>query len=149
MTLAADAIDVARIEADLQALIRIPSITGSEEAVQAEMERQFREIGLETSRIETDPEAFATDPDFPGAEMPRSSLPVVTGRIGRPGGRRLLLVGHVDVVPPGDPATWSADPWGGEIRRWRDVRAGCVRHERRRRLDPRRSPGARRLWSRR
>ena len=116
MTLAADAIDVARIEADLQALIRIPSITGSEEAVQAEMERQFREIGLETSRIETDPEAFATDPDFPGAEMPRSSLPVVTGRIGRPGERRLLLVGHVDVVPPGDPATWSADPWGGEIR---------------------------------
>jgi acetylornithine deacetylase len=48
--------------------------------------------------------------------MPRTSLPVVVGRLGRPGGRRLLLVGHVDVVPPGDPATWTADPWGGEIR---------------------------------
>ena len=24
--------------------------------------------------------------------------------------------GHLDVVPPGDPATWTADPWGGEIR---------------------------------
>lgn len=38
------------------------------------------------------------------------------GRIGRAGGRRLLLVGHVDVVPPGDLTTWTADPWGGEIR---------------------------------
>ncbi len=116
MTVAADAIDVGRIEADLRTLIRIPSITGSEEAVQAEMERLFREIGLATARIETDPAAFAVDSDFPGAEMPRTSLPVVTGRIGRAGGRRLLLVGHVDVVPPGDPATWTADPWGGEIR---------------------------------
>ena len=33
-----------------------------------------------------------------------------------PGGRRLILSGHLDVVPPGDPATWTADPWGGEIR---------------------------------
>jgi acetylornithine deacetylase len=115
-TAAGDAIDLARIEADLRTLIRIPSITGSEEAIQAEMERLFREVGLETARIETDPVAFAADPDFPGAEMPRTSLPVVTARLGRAGGRRLLLVGHVDVVPPGDPATWSAEPWGGEVR---------------------------------
>ena len=116
MTGVSAAIDVERIEADLRTLIKIPSVTGSEEAVQSEMERLFREIGLETARIETDPVAFAGDPDFPGAEMPRTSLPVVTGRIGRPGGRRLLLVGHVDVVPPGDRATWTADPWGAEIR---------------------------------
>jgi acetylornithine deacetylase len=109
-------IDPGRIEIDLQALVRIPSITGSEQAVQDEMERLFREIGLETARIETDPIAFATDPDFPGAEMPRSSLPVVTGRVGRPGGRRLLLVGHVDVVPPGDLATWTTDPWTADVR---------------------------------
>ena len=69
----------------------------------------------------------------PGAEMPRTSLPVVIGRIGRPGGRRLLLVGHVDVVPPGDPATWTADPWGGEIRDGATVRPRGVRHEGRRR----------------
>ena len=48
--------------------------------------------------------------------MPRTTLPIVTGRIGRPGGRRVLLVGHVDVVPPGDPATWTADPWGALVR---------------------------------
>ena len=27
-----------------------------------------------------------------------------------------ILSGHLDVVPPGDPATWTADPWAGEIR---------------------------------
>ena len=113
---AAAAVDPNRVEEDLRGLIRIPSVTGSEEAVQREVDRLLREIGVATERIETDPAACTTDPDFPGAEMPRTSLPVVTGRIGRAGGKRLLLVGHVDVVPPGDPSTWTVDPWGGEIR---------------------------------
>jgi acetylornithine deacetylase len=29
---------------------------------------------------------------------------------------RLVLSGHVDVVPPGDPATWTGDAFSGEIR---------------------------------
>src|SRR6185295_16596803 len=94
----------------------IRSITGSEEAIQTDMERRFAEIGLTTERIETDPVAFTADPDWPCAEMPRSSLPVVVGRLGRPGGRRILLVGHVDVVPPGDLATWTTDPWAADVR---------------------------------
>jgi acetylornithine deacetylase len=128
-----DAVDRARIQADLRSLVRIPSITGSEEAIQDEMERLFAEIGLATDRIETDPVAFASDPDFPGEEMPRSSLPVVVGRLGRPGGRRILLVGHVDVVPPGDLATWSSDPWEADVRDGRvygrgacDMKGGVV-----------------------
>jgi len=49
--------------------------------------------------------------------MPRTSLPVVIGRAGANGsGRRVILSGHLDVVPPGDPATWTADPWGAEVR---------------------------------
>ena len=27
-----------------------------------------------------------------------------------------MLSGHIDVVPPGDPATWTADPWSGDVR---------------------------------
>ena len=127
------AIDTARIESDLRQLIRVPSITGSEEAIQDEMERLFEEIGLQTKRIVTDPVAFAEDPDFPGSEMPRTSLPVVTGQLGRAGGRRILLVGHVDVVPPGDPTTWSVDPWAAAVRDGRmygrgacDMKGGVV-----------------------
>ena len=56
------------------------------------------------------------DPDWPGEEVPRTSLPIVVGRLGKPGGRRIVLVGHTDVVPVGDPSTWSVDPWGAEIR---------------------------------
>jgi acetylornithine deacetylase len=26
------------------------------------------------------------------------------------------LSGHLDVVPPGDPGTWSVDPWGADVR---------------------------------
>ena len=63
-----------------------------------------------------DPTAVRADPDWPGEEMPRTSLPVVIGRAGGGSGPRLILSGHLDVVPPGDPATWTADPWGGEVR---------------------------------
>jgi acetylornithine deacetylase len=130
---AAAAVDSEWIEDTLAMLIRIPSITGSEEAVQDEIERLFGEIGLEAKRIMTDPVAFADDPDFPGSEMPRTSLPVVTGRLGQEGGRRILLVGHVDVVPPGDLETWSVDPWAAEVREGRmygrgacDMKGGVV-----------------------
>ncbi len=103
--------------ADLQALIRIPSITGSEEAVAAWAADALRDLGLTVEIHAPDPATIRADPDWPGEEMPRTSLPVVIGtELGRPGGRRVILSGHLDVVPPGDPATWTVDPWGGEIR---------------------------------
>jgi acetylornithine deacetylase len=113
---AAASIDVARIEADLGDLVRTPSITGREEIVQLEIASRLEEADITVERYSPTPQEAAEDPDWPGAEMPRASLPIVVGRVGRPGGRRILLVGHVDVVPPGDPATWTADPWGGEVR---------------------------------
>ena len=116
---AAAAVEPAMVERDLRALIRIPSVTGSEELVQAAVADLFSEIGLRTERIGADPALVAADPDFPGSEMPRTALPIVIGRLGRPSrssGKRLLLVGHIDVVPPGDPRTWTTDPWGAEIR---------------------------------
>ncbi len=102
--------------ADLQALIRIPSVTGSEEAVAAWAADGLRDLGLAVEVVTPDPAVIRADPDWPGEEMARSALPVVIGRAGRAGGRRLILSGHLDVVPPGDPATWTTDPWGAEIR---------------------------------
>lgn len=110
------AIDRERMVADLRAMVRIPSITGSEEAVAAWAAATLRGAGLAVSEIAADPVAIRADPAWPGQEMPRGSLPVVIGRAGREGGRRVILSGHLDVVPAGDPATWTVDPWAGEIR---------------------------------
>ncbi len=112
----APVIDRERLVADLQALIRIPSVTGSEEAIGAWAAGTLRALGLTVETIAPDLAAIRADPDWPGEEMARTTLPVVMARVGRTGGRRVILSGHLDVVPPGDPATWSADPWAGEIR---------------------------------
>jgi acetylornithine deacetylase len=112
----AHAIDRERLIADLRALVRIPSITGSEEAATAWAADALRDLGLTVQTFSPDPAAVRADPAWPGEEMPRTSLPVVVGRVGPAGGRRVILSGHLDVVPPGDPATWTADPWAGEIR---------------------------------
>ena len=111
---AAEAVDPAWATDALTRLVRIPSITGDEGAVQDAVAELFAEIGLVVERLEPEPAAARLDPDWPGQEMPRDRLPIVLGRIGRPGGRRLVLVGHVDVVPVGDPATWTRDPWAAE-----------------------------------
>lgn len=101
---------------DLVGLIRIPSITGGEEAVAADVAERLRGAGMVVEELSPDPAAIRADPAWPGEETSRTALPVVIGRLGRPGGRRVVLSGHIDVVPPGDPATWTADPWGAEIR---------------------------------
>ncbi len=120
---AAPAIDGKRLVQDLQALVRIPSITGSEEAVAAWAADALGELGMRVEVVRPDLAELKRDPAWPGEEMPRPSLPVVIGRAGatRPTGSRprVLLSGHLDVVPPGDPATWTADPWGAEIREGR------------------------------
>ena len=131
---ASEAVDSTQAVQDLKRLVRIPSITGDERAVQDLVASILTDIGCRVERIETDPAEFArTDPDWPGQEMPRTDLPVVFGRLGRSGGRRLLLVGHTDVVPVGEPATWTVDPFGAEIidgelhgRGSCDMKGGCA-----------------------
>lgn len=108
-------IDAERLVEDLRALVRIPSVTGSEEAVMAWAADALRDLGLRVETLRPDPAAIRADSAWPGEEMPRSSLPVVIGRAGRTGGRRVILSGHLDVVPPGDRGTWTTDPWGAEV----------------------------------
>ncbi len=105
-------VDRDRIVEDLQDVVSIPSVTGTERRVQERMAMLMEEATLSVEVIETDPEQLASDPDFPGIEVPRTDLPVVVGRYssGRPGPTRMLL-GHIDVVPTGDPATWETPPW--------------------------------------
>jgi acetylornithine deacetylase len=113
--LAVDAVEAGWAIDALTDIVRIPSVTGDEGAVQDRMAELLAEVGCRVERVDPDPAAARADPDWPGEEMPRERLPVVLGRIGRPGGRRIVLVGHVDVVPVGDVATWSRDPWSAAI----------------------------------
>jgi len=110
------AIDRERLVTDLRALVAIPSITGSEEDAAAWAANALRDLGMAVEVLQPDPAAIRADPDWPGEEMPRTTLPLVIGRVGRGDGPRVVLSGHIDVVPPGDPATWTVDPWAGEIR---------------------------------
>jgi acetylornithine deacetylase len=113
---AARAVDPDRVEADLAAMVRIPSVTGDEGRVQELLAGRLAAAGLAVERLAPDLEVLRRDPDWPGEEMPRTSLPVVVGRFGGDRRKRIVLVGHVDVVPVGDPATWSVPPWSGEVR---------------------------------
>jgi acetylornithine deacetylase len=113
---AAAAVNPVAMVGDLQAIVRIPSVTGSEEAVQADLAARLGRTGMEVEALSPDPRALRADPAWPGEETVRTSLPVVIGRLGRTGGRRIILSGHVDVVPPGDLGTWAGDPWSGDVR---------------------------------
>ena len=104
------------IAEDLAWLVRTRSITGDEDAIQAGLADRLEALGLAVEVFHPDPAAVRGDPDWPGEEVARTSLPVVIGRAGRSGGKRLVLSGHVDVVPAGDPATWTGDPWSGAVR---------------------------------
>jgi len=112
----ADAVDAAALRADLAALVRIPSVTGHEEAVAAELADRAAATGLAVEMLHPDPATIRAHPAWPGEETTRTTLPVILGRLGRPGGRRIVLSGHMDVVPPGDPATWTTDPWSADVR---------------------------------
>jgi acetylornithine deacetylase len=113
---AAAAVDPAALVAELQSIVRIRSVTGSEEAVAADLAGRLAAAGMRVETLSPDPAAIRADPAWPGEETVRTALPIVLGRIRSPGARRLILSGHLDVVPPGDLATWTADPWSGEIR---------------------------------
>ncbi len=109
-------VDRDRLVDDLQTLVRIESITGSEEIAADWAAGALQELGLRVEVVRPDLATLRADPAWPGMEMPRATLPVVVGRTGTGSGFRLILSGHLDVVPPGDRATWTVDPWAAEIR---------------------------------
>lgn len=103
----------------LSELVRIPSVTGTdaEHEAQAAMARWLADDGLDVDHWRLPIDELTDDPEFPGTEAPRDEAWGVVGRLPGTGDEpTLLLDGHVDVVPPGDPATWShTDPFSGEV----------------------------------
>lgn len=119
------------LRADLEALVRIPSVSNSafdqaQVAASADaVARLLRSVGMTEVQILT-----ATHPDGrPGAPA------VVARRPGPVGAPTVLLYAHHDVQPPGDPADWSTEPFEPTERDGRlygrgaaDDKAGVVAH---------------------
>lgn len=107
-------VDADALADDLVRLLEIPSVDGTdgEIAVQEHLAATWAHEGLRVDRWEIDVAALAADPDFPGMEVDRDRAVGVTATLqGSGGGPTLLLNGHTDVVPPGDLAQWSRDPF--------------------------------------
>lgn len=109
-------IHAAKLTDTLRQLVQIPSVTGEEEAIQAEMGRRLTELGGRVDCWAVDPESLRADPGFPGARVSAIRSNVVATFPGCGGGPSLVLNGHVDTVTPGQLERWSSPPFAGVVR---------------------------------
>lgn len=120
----------------IQELVRVPSVTGEEAAVQAVVAAHMRGAGLETDVWEPDPADLAPYADHVGLFESFAGRPNVVGTLrGHAGGRSLILNAHIDTVEPGDPDRWTHPPFGAEVvdgqlygRGACDMKAGLATH---------------------
>ena len=107
----------------LAALVATPSVSGTdpEHEIQAHLAAELTAEGLDVDHWALPLDELLAEPDFPGVEVERSEAWGLVGRLAGDGsgaGGTLMLNGHVDVVPPGDPDAWSTDdPFSGRIDR--------------------------------
>ncbi|NIK57433.1 M20/M25/M40 family metallo-hydrolase [Kribbella shirazensis] len=96
-----DAIDDERIVAELQELVRIPSVDGTaaEVEVQAWCAQRLQALGLTVDHWRLDVPELNADPEFPGMEVERPEAWGCVGVLGGDATPGLILNGHVDVVP--------------------------------------------------
>ena len=124
------------IVALLQELVRVPSETNDEGAVQSVVEGACRDLGLTIDRWEATAVEIAEYHDHVGMQEVFDGRPnIAARRDGAGGGRSILLNAHIDTVASGDPETWSHDPFGGEVvgdllygRGSCDMKGGLVSH---------------------
>jgi acetylornithine deacetylase len=99
-----------------QALVRRPSLPDGEGPAQELVADALGGLGLGVDVLpcrfdELREHAAFTDDGF----SPDGRVDVIGRWRGSGGGRSLVLNGHVDVVPEGDPTLWSRPPWSGDV----------------------------------
>jgi acetylornithine deacetylase len=120
----------------LQDMVRIPSVTGDEAAIQRFLSDYMRKIGLEVDMWETDWEKLKQHPGYRPVNRGYEGRPNIVATLkGTGGGRSLLLNGHTDVIPVGDGTGWSDNPWSASIKEGRiygrgscDMKSGVASH---------------------
>ena len=121
-----DAIDHDGMLAFLCELIAMPSVSGEETGAQARMATQMESCGLSVDCWELDFDLLRRHPQF-SMETERHRGLGVVGTLGdQAGGRSLILNGHIDVVPAGDPANWHYPPWEATLDAGRVYGRGAV-----------------------
>ncbi len=121
-----DAIDMHHLVDFLQELIEIPSLGGHESEAQDAVAAVMRQFGLDVDEWDLDFPTLRAHPQF-NMEVERTEGRGVVGTLkGAGGGQSLILNGHVDVVPPGDPANWRFPPWEGTVHEGRVYGRGAV-----------------------
>jgi acetylornithine deacetylase len=103
-----------RAFAFLDALVRERSLPGAEQRAEDVLAAELQRIGMAVDRVPF-PDSIELDPAAgvgPGSYAGRT---IVVGRLGTDGGRRLILNGHLDVVPAGDERLWTSPPFAPRI----------------------------------
>jgi succinyl-diaminopimelate desuccinylase len=85
-----------------QALIRAPSVTPADAGAIPALRRMLEDLGFRCETMEF-------------AEPGMAPILNLYARWGR-GGRNFCFAGHTDVVPPGDAARWSVDPFAAVVK---------------------------------
>ena len=113
------AVDEAWAVARLRDLVAVPSVGGTpaESEVQHLVADWLEELDCAVDRWPIDLAAAATDPDAPGQEVERTEAWGVVGTApaAEDGLPALVFSGHTDVVPAGDRALWSGDPFDPRV----------------------------------
>jgi cysteinylglycine-S-conjugate dipeptidase len=114
------------VRADLERLVRIPSVSADPAAAP-----HLRQSAAEVAGLL----AAAGLPEVDVLEVPHGQPAVVARRPAPPGAPTVLLYAHHDVQPPGDPANWHTEPFqpteaGGRLfgRGAADDKAGIAVH---------------------
>ena len=100
----------------LQTILRIPSVTGSEAAIQEFLAQYANSMGATVDKFVPSLEELRTHPAFVNSELPYENRPNVVATIpGSGNGKSLLFNGHVDVIPEGAEENWLHGCWSGDI----------------------------------
>ena len=104
-----------KLTADLTAF---PSLRGAEATAQDFMAEQYRRRDLKVDRWQIDVDDIKHLPGFSPVSISYDDAwnTVGTWRPSSPRGRSLILNGHIDVVPEGPHAMWSAPPFEPRIK---------------------------------
>ncbi|WP_026689571.1 peptidase [Alteribacter aurantiacus] len=101
----------------LQQFVREPSTQMNEAGIQSLVAKKLDSLGFSVDVWEPGGEELTKHQAFISPRESFTGSPNVVGvKKGNGNGRSLVLNGHVDVVPEGDPRDWDMDPYSGEVK---------------------------------